>query len=149
MPRSNRSLPVRLGATLLAAGLAMAGCSDDEPTAAEAGATLKTHILKLLDEVSAQDVQVTDPGDKDIPCGDDKVKRTFAATAPDASPQSEPYTLNSIMVSVLKDIADYGITESSGKVIRMAHEPSRTVILLESTKGRYSVRGETQCLNRS
>ncbi|GII01804.1 hypothetical protein [Planobispora takensis] len=150
MPRSNRSLPVRLGATLLAAGLAMAGCSENEPTAAEAGATLKTHILKLLDEVSAQNVQVTDPGGKDIPCGDDKAKRTFAATAPDSSPERAPYILNNIMTSALDRVADYDIADSSGAEIRMTNESTKTVILLDSTtKGRYAVRGETQCLSRS
>ncbi len=149
MPPSSRSLPVRLCAILLASALAVAGCGESEPTAAEAGETLKTHILKLLDEVSAQNVQVTDPGGKDIPCGDGKAKRTFAATAPDSSPERAPYTLNVIMVSDLERIADYSITESTGAVIRMAHEPTRTVILLGSVKGRYSVRGETQCLSRS
>ncbi|GGK62074.1 hypothetical protein Ppa06_61030 [Planomonospora parontospora subsp. parontospora] len=149
MPRSSRSPAVRLGVTLLMAALAVAGCGEREPTAAEAGATLKTHILKLLDEVSAQNVQVTDPGGKDIPCGDGKAKRTFAATAPDSYQGSAPYTLNVMMISTLGDIADYKITESTGAIVHMENEPTRTVVILESAKGRYSARGETQCLSRS
>ncbi|GAA3117344.1 hypothetical protein GCM10010466_05420 [Planomonospora alba] len=149
MSRSRHSLPVRLAGALSALALLAAACGEQEPTAAEAGETLKTHVLRLLDEVSAQDAQVTDPGGKDIPCGDGKAKRTFAATAPDSSRERAPYALNAIMVSVLDQIADYNIAESSGTIIRMAHESTRTVIVLESAKGRYSVRGETQCLSRS
>ncbi|GGS87770.1 hypothetical protein GCM10010156_52870 [Planobispora rosea] len=150
MPGSIRSLAVRLGATLLVAALAMAGCSEGEPTAVEAGETLKTHILKLLDEVSAQNAQVTDPGGKDIPCGDGKARRTFAATAPDSSPERAPNVLNNIMISALDRVAEYKITDGSGTSVRMTNNPAKTIILLESTaNGRYSVRGETQCLNRS
>ncbi|MBG0814242.1 hypothetical protein HS045_08430 [Planomonospora sp. ID82291] len=132
------------------AALSVAGCGEKEPTAAEAGATLKTHIMKLLDEVSARNIQVTDPGGKDIPCGDGKAKRTFAATAPDSSPERVPDILNNIMISALDRVADYKIAGSSGGSIRMTNEPTKTIMLLESTvNGRYSVRGETQCLNRT
>ncbi|GAA1006056.1 hypothetical protein Aple_041020 [Acrocarpospora pleiomorpha] len=157
MLRSNRSLYLRLGATLLAAVLVAVialvvingGQREPEPTAAEAGATLKAHILKLLDEVFAQNIQVTDPGGKDVPCGDDKVKRTFAATGHSAT-GSTPYNLNVVMLGAMDQVADYDIVDSTGARIRMTNESTETVILLESAeKGTYSVRGETQCLSRS
>lgn len=73
MPRSAPSFPVRLGVTLLATALTLAACGEREPTAVEAGATLKAHILKLLKEVNTQNIQITDPGGKDIPCGDGQI----------------------------------------------------------------------------
>ncbi|GAA0992778.1 hypothetical protein GCM10009555_082390 [Acrocarpospora macrocephala] len=158
MLRSNRSLYLRLGATLLAAVLVAvialvvinSGQREPEPTAAEAGAILKTHILKLFDELHARDIQVTDPGGKDVPCGDDGAKRTFAASGLDSAPERKPDILNSIMIGAMNGVADYNITDSSGATIRMENEPTKTVILLESTaNGKYSVRGETQCLSRS
>ncbi|MEO3862438.1 hypothetical protein [Acrocarpospora sp. B8E8] len=158
MLRSNRSLYLRLGATLLAAVLVAVialvvingGQREPEPTATEAGAALKTHILQLLDEVFAQNVQIIDPGGKDIACGNDKSKRTFAVTGLDSDTESTPYSLNVRMLSAMDVVADYDITDSSGAVIRMANEATKTVILLESTaKGTFSVRGETQCLSRS
>ncbi|GAA1019782.1 hypothetical protein Aple_061090 [Acrocarpospora pleiomorpha] len=157
MPRSNRSLPLRLGATLLAAVLvaviAVAVISDGgekEPTVAEAGETLKAHVLKLFDELRARNIQVIDPGGRDIPCEDGKAKRTFAATGLDISPERMPDILNNIMIGAMGRVADYNITDTSGAAVRMENEPAKTVILLNSTKnGQYSAQGETQCLSRS
>jgi hypothetical protein len=156
MPRSTRSLPVRLGATLLAAvlvaviALVVVYGGEKEPTAAEAGESLKTHILTLLDEVFARNIQVTDPGGKDISCEDDRAKRTFAATGLDSSTDSTPYSLNARMLDAMDQVADYDATDSSGTTIRLADESAKTIIVLESVdKGTFFVRGETQCLSRS
>ncbi|GAA0967788.1 hypothetical protein GCM10009555_012190 [Acrocarpospora macrocephala] len=155
MPRSSRTLPLRLGATILAAVLvaviAVAAIGNEkEPTAAEAGETLKAHVLKLFDELRARNIQVIDPGGKDIPCGDGKAKRTFAATGLDISPEQTPYILNMTMIGAMGRVADYHIADSSGATVRMVNEPTKTVILLNSTRnGQYSAQGETQCLSRS
>ncbi|GAA3443280.1 hypothetical protein [Planomonospora venezuelensis] len=149
MPRSSRRLPVRLGATLLVVALAAVGCGEKEPTAAEAGATLKNHILKLLDEVSAQNVQVTDPG-KDIPCGDGKAKRTFAATGLDIAGQTKPRMLNIQMLGALSGFADYKMTGPGGEKFSVTSEATKTSLHMDSSAdGQYTVRGETECLNRS
>ncbi|GAT68998.1 hypothetical protein PS9374_04663 [Planomonospora sphaerica] len=150
MPRSHRGLPVRLGATLLASALAVAGCGEREPTAAEAGATLEMHILKLLDEVSAQNVQVTDPGGKDIPCGDGKARRTFAATGLDIGGQTNPRMLNTQMLGALSGFADYKMTGPGGEKFSVTSEATKTSLHMNSsTDGQYMVRGETACLSRS
>ncbi|MBG0820051.1 hypothetical protein HS048_04775 [Planomonospora sp. ID91781] len=150
MPRSHRGLPVRLGATLLASALAVAGCGEKKPTAAEAGAALKTHIMKLLNEVSAQNVQVIDPGGKDIPCGDGKAKRTFAATGLDIAGQTKPRMLNTQLLGALSGFADYKMTGPGGEKFSVTSEATRTSLHMDSSAdGQYMVRGETECLNRS
>ncbi|MFI0424275.1 hypothetical protein [Spongiactinospora sp. 9N601] len=121
-----------------------------QPTAAEAGATLKAHILRLLDEVSGQDVRITDPGGKDIPCGEGKVKRTFAASALDNTRQRDARTLNIQMVAAVNEFANYDITDPEGPDFSMASDGTKTSLHLNSSDdGRYSVRGQTSCLSPS
>lgn len=152
MPRSARSFPVRLGITLMATTLALTACGEREPTATEAGATLKTHILKLLKEVNAQNIQITDPGGKDIPCGDDKFKRTFAAVGHGAPPYSQPIHMKDEMRGALGRVADYtgiGVPDLS-KPAKVANKSANTVLILDaSSTGEYLVSGETECLNQS
>ncbi|MDF5756261.1 hypothetical protein [Spongiactinospora sp. TRM90649] len=150
MPRSNRSLLAWFGAILLLAVPATTGCGQREPTASEAGATLKSHILRLIDEVSYESPQVTDPGGKDIPCGNGRVKRTFAATGPDSAEQSDPRTLNTMMLSAVKEFADYRLTGPGDPNFDLINKATRTSIHLNSSKnGTYSASGETYCLSPS
>ncbi|WP_371784796.1 hypothetical protein [Streptosporangium subroseum] len=150
MPRFIRRFPTALGITLLLASTTLTACGEKEPTAAEAGKTLKVHILKLLEERGAQNVQVTDPGGKDIFCGNDKAKQTYAAVGQDAAPERAPDTLNSAMLGALKRVAHYETEASSNSMIRVTNESTRTILILESSiNGQYSVRGETECLNQS
>ncbi|WP_203951432.1 hypothetical protein [Planotetraspora mira] len=129
--------------------LALTGCdSDDGPTAAQAGQTLKNHILQLLKERDARDVTITDPGGQNIPCGDGKAKQTFAATGR-GFPQTEPDDQIGALVGALKRVAQYEIVDpgGSGKPVRMRNTTTRTSLVLGSpANGLYSVSGETQCL---
>ncbi len=142
---------VRLGVTVCAAALlAVSGCGDRGPTAAQAGETLKRHITELMKEGHVLDVKITDPGGRDIHCGEGKAKRTFAATARDATPESEPDGLNTFLVGVLARVAPYRIVEDRGPApIRLASKEYGTVLILESSVGQYKVRGETECLRTS
>ncbi|MGV9775475.1 hypothetical protein [Streptosporangium sp. NPDC003464] len=152
MPRSARSFPVRLGVTLLATALALAACGESEPTAAGAGATLKTHILKLLKEVNAQNIQITDPGGKDIPCGDGRFKRTFAATGQGRPPYSQPIHMKDEMRGALSRVAHYtGLgAPNLSEPAKIADRSARTLLVLDaSATGEYLVSGETECLNQS
>jgi hypothetical protein len=129
--------------------LVVAACSsNDEPTAAEAGLTLKTQILELLKQRNADDVTITDPGGRNIPCGEGKAKQTFAATGKDL-PERKPDILRSMLLGTLDHIAQYEITnpESVNKPIRVANSTLKTILVLDSpSNGLYAVSGETECL---
>ncbi|WP_162641908.1 hypothetical protein [Streptosporangium sp. 'caverna'] len=152
MPYFTHRFPVRLGMALLLTATTLTSCggSEKEPTAAEAGATLKTHIMKLLEERSARNIHITDSGGKDIRCDDGKTKRTFAATGEESIPEQMPDTLNDAMVGALGRVAEYHLTNPASDTIRLANDSTKTIIVLESSvKGQYAVRGETECLSQS
>ncbi|MFI0424274.1 hypothetical protein [Spongiactinospora sp. 9N601] len=158
MRRSNRSAYVRLGAVLVLivlAGVVTVGAiatpapPKRPPTAAEAGTTLREHILKLLDKVSSEPARITDPGGRDIPCGDGNVMRTFAATAADNSGERSPHTLNAMMLGTLSGFADYDMTDPGGLEYNLASESYRTSLYLKSSEHGYAVSGQTDCLSRS
>jgi hypothetical protein len=154
MPYFTHRFPIKLGMALLLTAMTLAACGEKEPTAAEAGATLKTHILELLKEVDAQNIEVTDPGRKDIPCGEEKVKRSFAATGQDIAPERKASSLNEIMLSASKRVSKYklvsiGNPDDINDPMIIGDAPSGTSLVLQSSSnGQYSVRGETACLNR-
>ncbi|WP_370019984.1 hypothetical protein [Planotetraspora sp. GP83] len=134
---------------LALAALALTGCTSDKgPTAAQAGQTLKNHILQLLKERNAQDITITDPGGRNIPCPDGKAKQTFAATGKDL-PQRRPDVLVDSLVGALKRVAPYEIVSVAdpGGSVRVRNTAAQTILLLGSpANGQYSVSGETQCL---
>jgi ABC-type Fe3+-hydroxamate transport system substrate-binding protein len=138
-----------VGMLVLLCSLIVSACSNDaSPTAGEAARTLKSHILQLLEQRNAQEVTVTDPGGAAIPCGEGKVKRTFAATGKDL-PERGPETLRSMLLGTVESIAPYSIVEPHdfSHAIRVSSDTSRTVLILDSpADGTYLVRGETECL---
>ncbi|MEO3858060.1 hypothetical protein [Acrocarpospora sp. B8E8] len=139
---------IRLGVTICALVLLGAGCAEPEPTATDAGQALKLHITELMKEVHALNVQITDPGGRDLPCGEGRAKQSFAATGADSVPHMTADGLNTVLVAVLSRVAPYRIVEDRGNApIRLASEEFRTALVLESTgDGQYKVRGETECL---
>ncbi|GAA3441644.1 hypothetical protein [Planomonospora venezuelensis] len=141
--------PVRRSVAMCAVALlTVSGCAEKDPTAAEAGETLKLHITELMKERHALDVKITDPGGRDIPCGEGKAKRTFAATGTDPASHRTPDGLNTLLLGSLSRVATYDIVEDRGNApIKLANNEHRTVIVLESpANGQYGVRGETECL---
>lgn len=132
--------------------LALAGCGDgnsDEPTAAEAGAILKQHITQLLERVRASDIKVTDPGGKNIPCGENRAVQTYGATGVDNFGSGDPEGLVTNMVGGLTALGDYTLTDAKlGDTKReLVSTTARTRITIESPgEKRYVVNGRTECL---
>lgn len=151
MSRSCHSSPARLVAVVSLLALLAVACGEREPTVAEAAASLQTHVLRLLKERGALNVQVADPGGKDIPCGEGKAKRTFAATGEGAEPEMDPGSMNDLLVGALGRTADhkYHFADPTAKPFRLVNEVTRTVLVLDSVTGRYVVKGETECLSLS
>ncbi|MFF5208648.1 hypothetical protein [Streptosporangium sp. NPDC000396] len=131
--------------------LAVSGCGDRGPTAAEAGETLKAHITELMKKRYALDVRITDPGGRDLPCSKGGAKRTFAVTGRDPASERKSDSLNTLLMGTLSGVAPYRIVEDRGNApIRLANDEYKTVIILESRdNGQYAVRGETECLSTS
>ncbi|MFO7251135.1 MAG: hypothetical protein DIU60_010335 [Actinomycetes bacterium] len=142
----------RTVALISVALLALAGCGDgdsDEPTAAEAGATLKQHITQLLERVRASDITVTDPGGKNIPCGEGRAMQTYGATGVDNFGSGDPAGLVTNMVGGLTALGDYTLADAElGETKReLVSATARTRIILESpAEKRYVVTGRTECL---
>ncbi|MCT9929412.1 hypothetical protein N5079_04180 [Planotetraspora sp. A-T 1434] len=148
--------PGRLRRTLAVLGLAalaLAGCTSDKgPTAAQAGQTLKNHILQLLKERDAENVTITDPGGRNIPCADGKAKQTFSATGNDNFRKTAPHILRTAMLGALERVGNYdvvGVPEPN-KPIHVTDVSSATNLVLDSPSvGVYSISGETRCLSVS
>ncbi|MEU4832276.1 hypothetical protein [Streptosporangium sp. NPDC023615] len=128
--------------------LAASGCGGSGPTSAEAGEILKTHITKLMEGRHALDVRITDSGGRDIPCGEGKAKRTFAATGKDGDETRRADSLNTLLVGSLSGVADYRIVEDRGDApLKLVNDKYKTKMTLESPgNGQYAVSGETECL---
>lgn len=148
--RRSRRRPRRSGVLVVALLLALAGCtSDDEPTVSQAGETLKNHVLQLLKERNAQDIEITDPGGTDIACDGGKARRTFAATGRDLANRADAEALNTMLVGSLNAVAPYEVVsaDAQGQPIRVVSKATRTILVFESPgDGLYVVRGETECL---
>jgi hypothetical protein len=143
-------LPVR--GCLVALGLiaVSVGCaqSDPGPTAAQAGETLKSHITWLVKHSGPfPKSEVTDPGDKEISCAEDKVKRTYGVTV---TLQGKDSGLIDQMTGALGMNLGYKVDKvfapDSYRTILKLEEAS-TVITLDMPEARLvTVVGETGCL---
>ncbi|MFC6538103.1 hypothetical protein [Nonomuraea salmonea] len=130
----------------------LAGCggsNDPEvPTAAEAGATLKEHINRTLEGAQAKTIEVTDPGGRDVPCGEGKVKRTYAATARNDIGSGDPNSMLLVMVGALDIVAEYELNAPGQPTVQdLVNKEYKTHIVLSSPAEHVMViRGETDCL---
>ncbi|GAA3701364.1 hypothetical protein GCM10022224_079070 [Nonomuraea antimicrobica] len=143
----------RMLSALLITLFVLAGCGGTDhpavPTAAEAGLTLKEHITRTLDGAQGKDIKVTDPGGKDVPCTEGKVKRTYAATARDAFYSGDSNLTLLAMIGSLDKVAEYDFTSSnsSDTYQEVANKDLHLRIVLSApAKGSMVVRGETECL---
>ncbi|GGK71769.1 hypothetical protein Sme01_08930 [Sphaerisporangium melleum] len=147
---SSLNLRRKLAIIVLLIPFALTSCTaDKDPTAAQVGQTLKGHVLQLLQERMAIDVKITDPGGKDISCGDGRVKQTFAATGRDSAGSDDPEALNALLVGAMSRVADYKVVSvgSPGKPVRVANSATRTTLIFSSPgRSLYVVSGETDCL---
>ncbi len=129
--------------------LGTSACGSDGPTAAEAGETLKTHVLALLKARSAVDVRIIDPGGRNIACGEGKAKQTFGAVGRDSAGSTDAEALNTMLAGALSRVAHYTVVsaEVPGSPIRAVDASTKTTLVFESPgNGIYQVRGETECV---
>ncbi|MFI6450750.1 hypothetical protein ACIBF6_04290 [Streptosporangium amethystogenes] len=144
------SAAIKSAAIIVLGMLALGACSSDPPgpTVAQAEATLKADIDWLMKLLHAKDVKVTDEGGRDIPCGDDKVKRTYAISGVDTSSIDRP-------VSVFNALTG-GLGQRGYKVVsvdwdtpsnELVKEESRIKVTVDSSrKKNFEIFGETRCL---
>ncbi len=147
-----KSAPGVVFVLIVTALLATSACGSDGPTAAEAGETLKAHVLALLKARSAVDVRITDPGGQNIACGEGKAKQTFGAVGKDSAGSTDAEALNTMLAGALNRVAPYTVVsaEAPGGPIRAVDESTKTTLVFESPgNGIYQVRGETECLDTS
>ncbi|MFI7642792.1 hypothetical protein [Nonomuraea sp. NPDC049400] len=141
--------PVRLGVLAMAALALATSCStpDTGPTAAQAGETLKAHITQLMRETGLRNVEVTDPGGKDVSCGEGRTKRTYGAKS---TFDGNGEVLINQLTGTLTGTWGYKvdrvfIPDSAKTILKLA--PSRTVVTLDlPTEHEVAVVGETDCV---
>jgi hypothetical protein len=135
---------VALGLIAVSAGCAQ---SDPGPTAAQAGETLKSHITELMKQSDLSDADVTDPGGRDISCGDDKAKRTYGVSA--TFPGERPSLISQMTGGLIMTWGykvDRVFSPESEKTILKLKEARTTITLDMPSVGRAIVLGETDCL---
>ncbi|MBP2706838.1 hypothetical protein JOL79_23815 [Microbispora sp. RL4-1S] len=137
----------------LLAGLSLSACNQSEtpklPTAAQVEPTLKSHINRTLRNAFATDVRVTDPGGRDIPCGNSSAKRTYAVKAKAGIGSGNPEMVVLALISGLHQVAKYQLPSYAVSLTEQAAVSAqyRTRLVLSSPKkGEMVVRGETECL---
>jgi hypothetical protein len=142
----------RTYAVSLIALFTLTGCggpaAPEVPTAAEAGETLKDHITRTLTGAQAKDVEVTDAGGKDVPCGDGKAKRTYAAKGKDGWGAGDSGMTLLAMVGALDKVAEYDLKAPAQRTEQdLGNKTFRTRIVLSSPAANVMViQGETDCL---
>ncbi|MFC0864298.1 hypothetical protein ACFHYQ_18555 [Sphaerimonospora cavernae] len=139
----------RIVSISLVAGLVLSGCGDPEPTVAEAEKVLKSHTGQILKNVFAVDIEVTDLGDKNIPCGNDRYKRTYAVKARAGAGSGDPEIVTLMLIGTLDSVSDYklikdGMTQTYQQAVSVKYR--HRLVLSSPGKGRIEVRGETECL---
>ncbi|MBE3011904.1 hypothetical protein IL992_22275 [Microbispora sp. NEAU-D428] len=135
----------------LLAGLSLSACTEPAPklpTAAQVEPTLKSHVDLTIKNAIGKNVKVTDPGGKDIPCGNGRYKRTYAVKARSLW-NSDSDMLTTALIGALDYVAKYKLTgarEDLTKQEAVSPEYHTKIILSSPSKGQMVVRGETECL---
>lgn len=120
------------------------------PTAAQAGATLKTHITSLVQQLGTKNLKVTDPG-QSLPCGSKRAKQTYAVTGNDTSlSNSKPTTLVDFMTGFLVAQENpYKVVAARHDIAwsKLANTTAHVQIAVSSPSPRkFSISGQTECL---
>ncbi|MFC4896087.1 hypothetical protein ACFQVD_17170 [Streptosporangium amethystogenes subsp. fukuiense] len=133
--------------------LTLGACSSDPPgpTAAQAEMTLKADIDWLMKLLHVKDVQVTDEGGRDIPCGEGKAKRTYAITGVNTSGvDGSVNTLNMLAGGLGRRGYKVASVDWSAPKDELVKKESYVKIVTTSLREKdFILSGETECLRVS
>ncbi|GGO27847.1 hypothetical protein [Microbispora bryophytorum] len=133
----------------LAAGLMMSACTESEPTPAEAGQVLKRHIDQTMKNAFAVDVEITDPGGKDVPCGSDRYRRTYAVKAKAGVGSGNPEMVTLALIGGLHEVARYELHDVGTDLTKreaVSRQYHTRMLISSPSKGNMVIEGETDCL---
>ncbi|WP_090759626.1 hypothetical protein [Nonomuraea maritima] len=142
---------VRLGALAVSALVLVTACTgsgtDTGPTAAQAGKTLEAHITQLMSRSGLRDVEVTDPGGKDLPCADGGTKRTYGARSTfEGGGEGLVLEMTGRLTSTWGYKVDMAAATTARKTV-FKLPPSRTTITVDvPSEYEVTVVGETDCV---
>ncbi|KAB2344313.1 hypothetical protein [Actinomadura rudentiformis] len=145
---------------VLLTGLALSACGDDKPdgpTVAQADKALHAHIDELVGVGvgNVRNLKITDPGGKDIPCGEGKAKRTYAVSGDKRDPKRDDLSLtpvelsNSMFGRLTTHVAKYELKQFSGgdpKKVMSNAETRTNLTFVVPAKGVIEIYGSTDCL---
>ncbi|MEV0230239.1 hypothetical protein [Nonomuraea sp. NPDC050786] len=141
--------PVRLGVLAMAVLALATSCSkaDAGPTAAQAGETLRSHITQLMRQTGLRDVEVTDPGGKDVSCGGGGTKRTYGARSTfDGGGDGFLLEMTGRLTSTWGYKVDMASATASHKTVFKLASSRTTVTVDMPTEHEITVVGETDCV---
>ncbi|GAA4073019.1 hypothetical protein [Actinomadura miaoliensis] len=144
----------------LAAALITSSCGDKEPegpTVIEAEQTLKAHINKLVGTGvgNVRHVKVIDPGGRNVPCGKDKAKRTYAVSGDKNDPKKDDLSFNStdlanhMFANLIANVGEYDVVDPDrdGAITKTRNSATHTNITIRAHGERVvEIYGSTDCL---
>ncbi|GAA4141389.1 hypothetical protein [Actinomadura keratinilytica] len=147
-------------ALALTAALITSSCGGKDPegpTVAEAEKSLRAQVNAALGGAAPRNPKVTDPGGRDLPCEQGKVKRTYAVVAENkTSAALTPVEIKNRMVGSLSKLTEFTITEDNRATydgepsqIKIHNKVTRTWLRLSvPSRKKIEVHGATECLRR-
>jgi hypothetical protein len=145
--------------------LLLVGCGDDQPSgprADQAGRNLAVQVYKILLAATVIDTKITDPLDDNyVPCGDDKVKVTYAVngtatsfatiephvTRTETKKVATPRQIIDDLVSYMPQVGTFSVTRSGDATAQLVSRDTFTRLTLHSPgPNKLAVTGETSCL---
>jgi hypothetical protein len=163
--------PLARVATLTVIPFLLAGCGGGEgnartipPGVADAGHNLDVQVYKFLFATTAADVQVTDAlRDKDVPCANGTVKRTYAVAFRTASrattgsgtiksasdKKASPKEVIDDLIDFVPQVGTFTVTRSGDDTLKLVNAKMHTRLTLHSpAPDRLVISGETDCLRK-
>ncbi|HEU5158229.1 MAG TPA: hypothetical protein VFU43_14620 [Streptosporangiaceae bacterium] len=146
----------------------LAGCGKSDSAAApdvdQVGHTLLNQVYKMLYATDSADSKVTDAlNDKYVPCGDGKVRLTYAVTArttsfatntvaftnPKAKKTATPQRIIDDLLAFLPEVGTFKVVEraDNGTTAKLVNAETFTRLTLHSpATDQLMISGETDCL---